>query len=283
MSILKIRLPNGARLELLKSLPFFLIHLTCLAVLFIRFHWWYLPLAVGLYFGRMFWVTAGYHRYFSHRSFRTSRWFQFLLAFFAMTSLQKGVLWWAANHRHHHRYSDQEEDLHSPTRSGFWWSHVGWILADSYNYTRKELIPDLYRFAELRWLNRYHAVPGALLAVVLYLIGGWGALLWGFFVSTVLLWHGTYTVNSLAHLFGRRRYATRDTSKNSLVLALITMGEGWHNNHHHYMASVKQGFYWWEIDMTYYLLKVFSWCGLIWDLKKPPAYLLQPAGAQSSS
>src|ERR1700693_3919561 len=176
MSATKIALPNGSRIPVLHALPFALVHVACLAVFLVPYHWYYPVLAVSMYAGRMFWVTAGYHRYFSHRSFRTSRVFQFILAFMAMTSLQKGVLWWAAHHRHHHRYSDQEEDLHSPSQSGFWWSHVGWILADSYNQTRKDLIPDLYRYPELRWLDKYHAVPGVTLAVVLFLLGGWGAL-----------------------------------------------------------------------------------------------------------
>jgi stearoyl-CoA desaturase (delta-9 desaturase) len=276
-----IRLPNGERIPLLQSAPFFAIHAACFAAFLTTFHWWYPVVALALYGVRMFFVTAGYHRYFSHRTFKTSRVFQFVLAFLATSSLQKGVLWWAAHHRHHHRFSDQEEDIHSPIQAGFWWAHMGWILSDRYNETRADLIPDLYRYPELRWLNKYHMVPGVTLAVVLFLIGGWGMLVWGFCFSTVLLWHGTFTVNSLAHVFGRRRYATRDTSRNSLILALITLGEGWHNNHHHYMASVRQGFFWWEIDVTYYCLKMLSWVGVVWDLKMPPRALLHPAGAHA--
>ena len=283
MSTMNLALPNGSKIPILHVLPFVLVHVACLSVFFLPFHWYWPVIAVGLYAVRMFWVTAGYHRYFSHRSFRTSRVFQFILAFLAMSSLQKGVLWWAAHHRHHHRYSDQEEDLHSPSQQGFWWSHVGWILADSYNQTRQELIPDLYRYPELRWLNKYHSLPGITFAVLMFLLGGWSGLVWGFFVSTVMLWHGTFTVNSLAHVFGRRRYQTTDTSRNSLLLALITGGEGWHNNHHHYMTSVRQGFFWWEIDTTYYGLKVLSWFGLVWDLKMPPRSLLHPAPAESGS
>ena len=283
MSTMNLALPNGSKIPILHVLPFVLVHVACVAVFFLPFHWYWPVIAVALYAVRMFWVTAGYHRYFSHRSFRTSRVFQFILAFFAMSSLQKGVLWWAAHHRHHHRYSDQEEDLHSPSQQGFWWSHVGWILADSYNQTRQELIPDLYRYPELRWLNKYHSIPGITFAVLMFLLGGWNGLVWGFFVSTVMLWHGTFTVNSLAHVFGRRRYPTTDTSRNSLLLALITGGEGWHNNHHHYMTSVRQGFFWWEIDTTYYGLKVLSWFGLVWDLKMPPKSLLHPVTAESSS
>jgi len=274
-----IRLRNGARIPLVKSVPFVAIHLAALAVLLVEFRWVYVLLCVALYATGMFFVTAGYHRYFSHRSFKTSRVFQFILAFMAMTSSQKGVLWWAAHHRHHHRFSDTDEDLHSPTKFGFWWAHVGWILSDRYDDTEVDLIRDFYKFPELRWLNRWWMVPPAALAGALFLLGGWGALAWGFFVRTVLLWHGSFTVNSLAHLIGRRRYTTTDTSRNSWFLALLTLGEGWHNNHHHYMASARQGFFWWEYDPTYYGLKILSWMRIVWDLRSVPPAILQPSPA----
>jgi stearoyl-CoA desaturase (delta-9 desaturase) len=267
---------KGERFSLLHCAPFVAVHIAVLGIFFVPFHWWYPVMAVSLYAARMFFVTAGYHRYFSHRTFKTTRVFQAILAVSAMTSLQKGVLWWAAHHRHHHRFSDLEEDVHSPTLKGFWWSHVGWILSKRYNTTRSELVPDLARYPELRWLNKNHIIPGAVLGTLLFLVGGLGVFFWGFCVSTVMLWHGTFTINSLCHVFGRRRYPTTDTSRNSLILSLITMGEGWHNNHHHYMASVKQGFYWWEIDCTYYILKMLSWVHIVWDLKMPPRALLEP-------
>lgn len=279
MAVTQIALRNGSRISLLKALPFAAIHLACLAVFFVEFRWAWVALALALYAVGMFFVTAGYHRYFSHRSYKTSRVFQFILAFMAMTSAQKGVLWWAAHHRHHHRFSDTEEDLHSPLKFGFWWSHVGWILSDKYNATEVDLIRDFYKYPELRWLNKYHLVPPVALAVTLFLLGGWGALVWGFFVRTVMLWHGSFTVNSLAHVFGRRRYPTTDTSRNSLLLALLTLGEGWHNNHHHYMAAARQGFFWWEIDVTYYGLKILSWFRIVWDLRDVPPALLHPAEA----
>ena len=267
--------------SLIHCLPFAAVHVAVLGVFFVHFRWWYPLLALGLYGVRMFFVTAGYHRYFSHRTFKTSRVFQFLLACCAMSSLQKGVLWWAAHHRHHHRFSDLDQDIHSPSLNGFWWSHLGWILCRRYNTTRAELVPDLARYPELRWLNKYHMVPGAAFGTLLFLTGGLGVFFWGFCVSTVMLWHGTFTINSLCHVFGRRRYATTDTSRNSLILSLITMGEGWHNNHHHYMSSVRQGFFWWEIDLTYYILRILSWVHIVWDLKMPPRALLYPVPAQS--
>ena len=278
---LSIPLPNGARISILHSLPFVLVHVASLLIFFFHFHWYYLATCLAMLVVRMFFVTAGYHRYFSHRSFKTSRVFQFVIAFMAMSSSQKGVLWWAAHHRHHHRYSDQELDLHSPTLFGFFWSHIGWIISDRYNETRLDYIGDFAKFPELRWLNKYHIVPPATLAVVIWLIGGWPLFVWGFCLSTVFLWHDTFTINSLSHLFGSRRYETTDTSRNNWLLAILTLGEGWHNNHHHFMASARQGFYWWEIDITYYTLKVMSWLGIVWDLRKVPAHILanQPAAA----
>ncbi|HJY87820.1 MAG TPA: fatty acid desaturase [Candidatus Acidoferrales bacterium] len=277
MAFARVSLRNGARISLLHCLPFASVHLACLAAFFVGFRWSYLAVCLALYYIRMFFVTAGYHRYFSHRSFKTSRAFQFVMAFMATTSAQKGVLWWAANHRHHHRHSDMEEDLHSPSLFGFWWSHVGWILSDKYNATQVDLIRDFHKYPELRWLNRYHLVPPVILAVSLFLFGGWGMLVWGFAISTVLLWHSSFTVNSLSHLFGSRRYPTQDTSRNNVFLALLTMGEGWHNNHHHYMASARQGFFWWEVDLTYYLLQLLSWFRIVWDLRQPTQAALAQA------
>jgi stearoyl-CoA desaturase (Delta-9 desaturase) len=271
---LSVPLPNGARIGLISCLPFVLFHLAALSVLFVQFKWSCLIACVLCYEIRMFFVTAGYHRYFSHRSFKTGRWFQFVIAFLAMSSSQKGVLWWAAHHRHHHRYSDQEEDLHSPTLFGFWWSHVGWLLSDQYNETDFKAIGDFAKYPELRWLNKYYLVPVITLGVVMFLIGGSGLFAWGFCLSTVLLWHGTFTINSLSHLFGNRRFPTADTSKNNWLLALVTLGEGWHNNHHYYMASARQGFFWWELDITYYGLKLLSWFHLVRELRRVPDQVL---------
>ena len=262
------------RVHWVTSLPFFAIHLAAVGVVFFPFHWWYVGVAVGLYYLRMFGVTAGYHRYFSHRTFKTSRPFQFLLAWLGASSAQKGVLWWTAHHRNHHKFSDLEGDVHSPVRDGFWWSHVGWILSPELEATDWGRVQDLAKYPELCWLNRYHLVPPAVLAVVLFGLGGLPLVLWGFCFSTVLLWHGTFTINSLSHVFGSRRFATTDGSRNHFLLALITMGEGWHNNHHYYMSSANQGFYWWEIDMSYYILRGLEKLQLVWDLRTPPAALL---------
>src|ERR1700722_11857916 len=222
-----------------KTLPFLAVHVLAVAcVLWLRWSWRGLGRADALYYARMFFVTAGYHRYFSHRSFRTSRAMQLVFAFLAMTSSQKGVLWWAGHHRLHHKLSDQEGDVHSVQRDGFLWGHLGWIFSKKFEETDSERIKDFTKYPELVWLDRYWAVPPAAFAVVLFLMGGPLALVWGFFVSTSLLWHGTFTINSLSHMFGSRRYAIADNSKNNGLLAAITMGEGWHNNHHYYQRSV---------------------------------------------
>lgn len=257
---------------LFKSIPFVLVHLAPLGLLATGMRWSNVLLCAGLYFGRMFFITAGFHRYFAHRSYRMGRFMQFVMAWGASTSCQKGVLWWAAHHRAHHRYSDSERDIHSP-KKGFWWSHVGWILCPKYQATDWASIKDFAKYPELVWLNKYHLVPGVMLGTACYLLGGWSGL-WTFFLSTTLLYHGTFSINSLMHLWGSRRYVTADTSRNSFLLALITMGEGWHNNHHYYQSTANQGFYWWEIDLSYYLLKLMSWVGLVHDLRTPPAHVL---------
>jgi stearoyl-CoA desaturase (delta-9 desaturase) len=257
-----------------ESVPFFLIHGLPLLAIFTGIRWRDVLLCVALYYIRMFFITAGYHRYFAHRSYRLNRVMQFLVAAGGSTAAQKGVLWWAGWHRDHHRYADTPKDIHTP-RDGFLWSHFGWFLARKYDRTPVELIKDFSKYPELRWLNDWHLVPPTLLGVAVFWLGGWSALFIGFFLSTVLLWHGTFTINSLAHVFGRRRYATDDDSRNSLLLSLITNGEGWHNNHHHYQASVRQGFFWWEIDVSFYLIKAMSWMGMARDLRKPPPQVLR--------
>ena len=185
------------------NLPFLAIHLMCLGALFTGVTWEWVLLAVVSYYIRMVGVTAGYHRYFSHRSYKTGRVFQFLLACLAMTSAQKGVLWWAAHHRHHHRHSDRQRDLHSPAQQGFWYSHVGWILNPSSTATQFHLVKDLARYPELMWLNRFYVVPPFLYAALMYGLWGMPGLIWGFFISTTALYHGTFFINSLSHLIGR--------------------------------------------------------------------------------
>ena len=278
------------RFEFRRCLPFIFLHAGCLAVLWVGWSWTAVALAAALYFVRMFAITGFYHRYFSHRTFHTSRWMQFAFAVLGNTSVQRGALWWAAVHRHHHKHADQEHDVHSPGLSGFWWAHIGWMTSSKNFPTDYGVIRDLAKFPELVFLNRFDLVVPAIFGALLFALGeilrwlapglgttGGQLFVWGFFVSTVVLLHGTLLINSLAHVFGSRRFATDDDSRNNLLLALITLGEGWHNNHHRYMGTARQGFYWWEIDITYYALTALSWTGLIWDLKPVPVSIYEEA------
>jgi stearoyl-CoA desaturase (delta-9 desaturase) len=271
------------RVDWARILPFVGMHAACLAVFWVGVSAFAVGVAVALYLLRMFAITGFYHRYFSHRTFKTSRLAQFVFAALGASAVQRGPIWWAAHHRHHHAHSDRPEDVHSPSQRGFLWSHMGWFLSHRHFAPDLGRVRDLLKFPELRWLDRFDILVPFLLALGLLLAGQWleanhpdlgttgGQLLvWGFFVSTVACYHGTYTINSLCHVWGRRRYATGDDSRNNWLLALITLGEGWHNNHHRYPMATRQGFYWWEIDVTYYLLRAMATAGLVWDLKPVP-------------
>jgi len=275
------------KIDWLRSLPFFALHLGCLAVIWVGWSWPAVAVAVLLYAVRVFALTAFYHRYFSHRAFKTSRWFQCVGAILGLAAIQRGPLWWAAHHRKHHRHSDDPQDLHSPYHGGFWWSHIGWFLTKEHFKKNLHEIKDFTKYPELRFLDHYEMIVPTAMGIGLYLLGEgiaawkpeWGCtglqmFVWGFLISTVAVYHVTYTINSLCHLLGRRRYQTRDESRNNLVLALLTFGEGWHNNHHRYPSSARQGFFWWEIDITYYTLVVLSWFGLVWDLRPVPPHVL---------
>ena len=229
-----------------------------------------LVLGGALYVLRIVAIGAGYHRYFAHRAYKTSRAVQFLLAFLAETSAQRGVLWWAAKHRRHHSHSDTERDVHSPRQHGFLYAHLGWIFTPRHGATDYDAIADFARYPELVWLDRHPYLPAGLLGLLAWLIAGWPGLVVGFCWSTVLLWHATFAINSVAHVAGRVRYVTGDDSRNNWFLAILTMGEGWHNNHHAYQSSVRQGFRWWEYDPTFYALTFLSWFGIVWDLQTPP-------------
>ena len=278
---------DDRHIDWLRTLPFIALHLACVAVIWVGVSGVAVAAAVSLYVIRMFAITGFYHRYFSHRAFRASRAVQFVFAAIGASSVQRGPLWWAAHHRNHHINADTVADPHSPQVHGFLWSHMGWFLTSNGFRTDWKRIPDLAKFPELRWLDRYDVLMPVVLATGLYFVGAWirhlapqtgvtgGQLLvWGFFVSTVVLFHATVTINSLAHGFGTRRFNTRDDSRNNLWLALLTLGEGWHNNHHFCPGSVRQGFRWWEVDMTYYALRLLQVLGLVHALKPVPAHVM---------
>ena len=257
------------------AIPFVLVHLACFGAIWSGVTWSAVILCVSLYWLRIFAIGAGYHRLFSHRAYSTSRVFRFILAVLAQSTAQKSVLWWAAKHRHHHLHSDTELDVHSPRHTGFFYSHVGWIFAKRHDVFDEASVADLMRYPELRWLHKYELVPAVALAGLCFLIAGWPGLFVGFFWSTVLVYHATFCINSLAHVSGRKRYVTGDDSRNNWLLAVFTMGEGWHNNHHAFQSSVRQGFRWWEIDPTFYILKALSWVGIVWDMRSPPEQVLR--------
>ncbi|GJM21038.1 MAG: delta 9 acyl-lipid fatty acid desaturase [Planctomycetota bacterium] len=284
------------KVEWLRAAPFLLLHLGCLAVIWVGASATAVWVAVGLYVVRMLAITGGYHRYFSHRTYQTSRAGQFLLAVIGGASVQRGALWWAAHHRHHHHASDQADDPHSPRQHGFMTSHVGWFLTGRNYRTRTELIPDLMRYPELRFLNRHDGLVPVLLGAALYALGallanvapelgtnGWQMFVWGFCISTVVLYHATFTINSLSHVLGHRSFETSDDSRNNSVLALLTLGEGWHNNHHHYPHSVRQGFRWWQYDITYMVIRATALLGLSWKLKPVPTELRRGQDRASGS
>lgn len=278
------------KVDWMRCIPFIILHAGCFGVLWVGFSPVAAWTAVALYVVRMFAVTGIYHRYFSHKTYSTSRLGQFLLALWGATAVQRGALWWAYHHRHHHQHSDEPEDAHSPHVHGFWWSHIGWITSRRNFPTDYSKIKDLSKYPELVWLNRFDTAVPLVFAIALWVLGallekyapglgtnGWQMLVWGFFVSTTALFHGTSCINSMAHLMGKRRFKTNDDSRNSFILAIICLGEGWHNNHHRYQSSTRNGFYWWEIDLTYYGLKFLSWTGLIWGLKPVPQSVLEEA------
>ncbi len=272
------------RIRWIDNVPFWGVHVAALVGLaMVGFSWLGVAICAASYFVRMFGITAGYHRYFSHRTYKTSRFGQVVLALLGVISTQKGPLWWAAHHRNHHKYSDEPEDIHSPRQRGFWWSHMFWILVERHKKADMSKIKDLTKYPELVFIDRFEILFTVAYAVVLYLVAGPIGLVYGYFLSTVILWHGTFTINSLAHVWGKRRYETTDDSRNNVVLALLTGGEGWHNNHHHYQRAACQGFYWWEIDTTYYGLKTLELFRLVWDVQGVPKHVREKHGVQEKA
>jgi stearoyl-CoA desaturase (Delta-9 desaturase) len=265
-----------------QNLPFWGVHVAAVAgAISVGWSWgafWWL---IGGYSIRIFGITAGFHRYFSHRTFKTSRWFQFVLALMGLSSAQQGPLWWAAHHRNHHKYSDQPEDIHSPRQRGFIWSHMQWFLATRYKKTDHDKIKDFSKYPELRFFEKWDMAFAIALGHVMYFVFGTTALFWGFFVPIVLCWHVTFCINSLAHVLGSRRYETSDDSRNNPILAILAFGEGWHNNHHHYQRSARQGFFWWEVDVSYMVLKVLEKLRLVWDVEGVPKHIRDNVTAPS--
>ncbi len=283
------------KINFIRVSPFILLHLACILVFWAGWSPFALLFCLGFYLIRMFAITGFYHRYFSHKTFKTNRFWQFMFALLGASCVQRGALWWAAHHRHHHRHSDTEEDFHTP-KKGFLWSHVGWICSNGAYPTKYELIQDFAKYKELVFLNKFDSLVPILTGSIIFFLGyglevyfpglgtnGFQLLIWGFFISSVLLFHGTVTINSLSHIWGKRRFKTNDDSRNNFVLSLITLGEGWHNNHHYYPGTVRQGFYWWELDPTYYGLRALAALGIIYDLRPVPKKIYQDVKSEKLS
>jgi stearoyl-CoA desaturase (delta-9 desaturase) len=263
-------------------LPFVVLHLAVLTVFFVPVSWECVSLFLGFFLVRTWGLTGGFHRYFSHRAYKTSRIGQFIIGCIGSSALQKGPMWWAAEHRQHHKYSDKDGDPHSPIVKNLWWSHVGWVLDRSNRFTKWDELKDWHAYPELKWLDRLHFVPGLIVAAICYLAAGWPGVVWGFVLSTVCLYHTTFCVNSFCHIFGYRRFQTTDQSKNNWWVAVLTLGEGWHNNHHHYPSCARQGFAWYEVDVTYYVLRGLGVFGLVWDIREPTPRALKRHLIQST-
>jgi stearoyl-CoA desaturase (Delta-9 desaturase) len=272
LSAQSIKISRGfTPLEHFSNALFVGMHLSLLFVFVVKFSWGMVALALAGYALRMWAITAGYHRYFAHRSYKTSRAWQLVLAILGSMSMQNGPIWWASVHRRHHKYSDHAGDPHSPVLHSFWYAHAGWIFDKSVPDPRDDSnVRDLMRYPELRWIDGHDWVPLVTYAVGCFAIGGWSGLVWGFVVSTLAVFHVTALINSLAHVRGSRRYDTDDGSRNNAFLAVLTFGEGWHNNHHHYQSAARQGVVWWEIDVTYYVLRLLATLGIIWDVRERP-------------
>ncbi|HEU4934148.1 MAG TPA: acyl-CoA desaturase [Pyrinomonadaceae bacterium] len=291
----KLHALSAAELDYLTIAQFVFLHVGCLLLFWTGISWVAVAACVGFYCLRIFAISAGYHRYFSHRSYKTGRIFQFLLALAGCMANQKGPLWWAAHHRYHHAHSDRETDIHSPGQHGFWWSHCLWIFSMRFRKADQKLVANFTQYFELRLLDKFYLAPPLFAAALFFLFGvilnrvrpelqtsGLQMMAWGFFVSTVLVHHAIYSINSIAHSLGSRRFNSTDMSRNNLILALLTFGDGWHNNHHYYPRSARHGFYWWEIDFSHYLLKCLSYVGIVWDLQTPPERIYVKASSEKT-
>ncbi|MFZ0661689.1 MAG: fatty acid desaturase [Acidobacteriaceae bacterium] len=256
-------------------------HIGAIAAFFF-FSWSALAVASVLWvLGQNVGIAISYHRQLTHRGFVTPRWVEYAMALCATLALQGGPIYWVAVHRLHHQLTDRPGDPHSP-HDGKWWSHMGWLLQGTLrnrNTLLTRYAPDLSRDSFYRWLSRYHWLPVTALGVGLFLIGGWPWLLWGIFLRVTLGMHVTWLVNSATHIWGSRRFETHDDSRNSWWVALLTGGEGWHNNHHALPVSTSHGMAWYELDFNYWCIRLLGFLGLakrikVQDAKAGPARIL---------
>ncbi len=254
--------------------PLLAVHFALLAIPFVEFTWWSVLAIFVVTRICGVGVTVGLHRYFSHRAFKTTRWFQFVLGFMGCTALQKGPLWWPIHHRLHHRHSDRKDDPHSPVVDGFWYGHIGWLFSRDLMNPDQAVVKDLMKYPELVWLDRFWMLPGLMLAAACYAVLGMNGLIYGYCLSVVFVFQVTFAVNSIGHLWGPQRFATGEGSRNNPVLGILAMGDGWHNNHHRAPSSARHGFAWYELDLAYQCIRLLAFLGLAWDVKQPPASVM---------
>jgi len=264
----------------LSTVVFWIVQCSALLIFFVSFSWGLIALSAVSHFIRAIGLTLSFHRYFAHRAFQMNRLARFVWAFIGTAAMQKGPLWWAGHHVNHHRYADRDGDPHSPMVSGVYYAHIGWFLND----TKHEHLPpsnpvmrDFAKAPEIVWLNSWFWFPPLLLAIAMFLIGGMPWLIWGFCLPTMTLAHATFAINTVNHMFGSRRFDTIDESRNNALTAFFAVGEGWHNNHHRYQRSARNGFYWWEFDLTWYVIRLMQMVGLVWDVKTVPDRIYEEA------
>ena len=245
------------------------VHALCAGLPFVHFSWRIVAFALASYVLQVLGITAGYHRYFSHHAFKTTRAFQLVLGWLGCSAMQNGPLWWASGHRTHHRFSDKQGDPHSPVLRGFWYAHLGWVLDGTHDRPDLGNVSDFTRYPELRFLDAYKWVPTIANGVLCTLLFGLPGLVWVFGLGTTLAFHAPLFVNSLGHLRGRRRFETSDSSRNNALLGILVLGEGWHNNHHHAQRLARHGLAWWEIDVTYYVIRMLQAVHVVWDVQEP--------------
>lgn len=259
---------------------FWSIQASALAVFFVPFTWGLVALWAVSHFLRAIGLTLAYHRYFAHRSFQMNRVARFFWAFVGTCAMQKGPIWWAGHHVNHHKFADREGDPHSPMVSGVYYAHIGWFLNDTKHdqlEANNPVVRDFSKAWEIAMLEKFHFIPPAILAVAMYAIGGAPWLVWGFCLPTMTLAHATFCINTVNHLFGSRRFDTIDESRNNVFTAFFAVGEGWHNNHHRYQRAARNGFYWWEFDPTWYVIRAMAAVGLAWDVQPVPERIYEEA------
>jgi stearoyl-CoA desaturase (Delta-9 desaturase) len=268
-------LPN-----ILQIVIFWTVQVSALLIFAVPFRWAFVAVWAASHFLRAIGLTLAFHRYFAHRAFKMNRVARFVWTWIGTSAMQKGPMWWAGHHVNHHKYADRDGDPHSPMVSGVYYAHIGWFLNDTRHdklEPNNPVIRDFSRVPEIAFIEKYFFLPPLLLAIAMFAIGGFPLLIWGFCLPTMTLAHATFAINTVNHMFGSRRFETVDESRNNPLTALFAVGEGWHNNHHRYQRAARNGFYWWEFDPTWYVIRAMKAVGLAWDVQAVPKRIYEEA------